>query len=84
MIRINPISINKFCIENDFMFADGFSGLTFFTVTVSRIAAARIVFFLTFVFSFAVIDVVYMNRVIIPDENVMITTKGSHLDMHSL
>jgi len=42
------------------------------------------VFFLIFVFSLDVIDVAYINSVIIPEENVMITTNGSHLDVHSL
>jgi hypothetical protein len=81
MIAIN---INKFCIENDFMFTEGFSELTFFNVRIISITRIKIDFFLIFVFSFDVIDAAYMNSVIIPDENVIITTNGSHLDMHSL
>jgi len=78
------INISRFCIENDFMFRDGFSDLTFFIIIDLNIMIIKIFFFLIFVFSFDVIDVVYINRVIIPDENVMITTNGNHLDMHSL
>jgi len=36
-------------------------------------------FFLVFVFLFDVMDAVYMNSVIIPDENVKIKTNASHL-----
>lgn len=78
------ISISRFCIENDFMFTGGFSDLTFFNVRTMRAAIMKSVLFLIFVFSLAVIDVAYINSVIIPDENVMITTNGSHLEMHSL
>jgi hypothetical protein len=81
MIAIN---INRFCIENDFMFIEGLSDLTFFSVKITKITRMKIDFFLIFVFSFDVIDAAYINSVIIPDENVMITTNGSHLDMHSL
>jgi hypothetical protein len=41
-------------------------------------------FFLVFGFSLDVIDVVYINNVIIPEENVITTMNGSHLDAHSL
>jgi len=84
IIRMIAINISKFCIENDFMFIEGFSDLTFFRVKIVSIITARIFFFLIFVFSLGVIEVVYMNSVIIPEENVMITMNGSHLDMHSL
>jgi hypothetical protein len=66
------------------MFTEGFSELTFFNVRIISITRIKIDFFLIFVFSFDVIDAAYMNSVIIPDENVIITTNGSHLDMHSL
>jgi len=66
------------------MFTGGFSDLTFFSVRIARTASTKMFFFLIFVFSFGDIDVVYINSVIIPDENVMITMNGSHLDTHSL
>jgi hypothetical protein len=81
MIAIN---ISRFCIENDFIFIDGFSDLTFFNVRIIKVTKMKIDFFLIFVFSLDDIDAVYMNSVIIPDENVMIITNGSHLDVHSL
>jgi len=84
MIRMVAMTISRFCVEKDFMFIDGFSDLDFFVSSINSTAMVIIVFFLIFVFSFGAIDVVYINNVIIPDENVMITTKGSHLDMHSL
>jgi len=79
-----PINISRFCIENDFMFIEGFSDLTFFSVRVANTINIIRGFFVILFFSFDVIDVVYMNNVIIPDEKVMITTNGSQLDAHSL
>jgi hypothetical protein len=81
MIAIN---ISRFCMENDFMFIEGFSGLIFFMVKIIRVIVVIATFFLVFGFSFDAIDVAYINNVIIPEEKVMITINGSHLDMHSL
>lgn len=40
--------------------------------------------FLIFLSSFGAMDAVYIKRVIIPDENVIITMKDSHLDIVTL
>ena len=71
-------------MEKDFIFLDGFSGLTFFTVSIANRAIMKIGLFIIFVFSLDDMDVAYINNVIIPDENVMITMNGSHLERHSL
>lgn len=54
-------------------------------VIVVTSSAIRIIgFFLVFIFSFDDREVVYINSVIIPVENVMMTTNGSHLELSSL
>jgi len=41
-------------------------------------------FFFSLLFSFGVMEAVYINKVIIPDENVRITTKAIHLEIVTL
>jgi len=69
------------------IFIDFFISFLLRGIVVSmRINGIMIIFLVFFIFlsSFGAIDAVYINRVIIPDENVMITTKDNHLDMVTL
>jgi len=71
-------------VENIFI---GSGALTVFVEVLSNtitIAGINTMFLFVFIFSLGAREAVYINNVIIPDENVMIITKGSHLDIVSL
>lgn len=66
------------------IFIDFFISLLLVGAVIIIIINGRMIIdfdFLIFLSSFGAIDAVYINRVIIPDENVIITMKDNHLDM---
>lgn len=73
------IIIIEVCLEKVFMDSFIILGEMNGTVVISSIATIAQEVFLVFIFSLGVSDATYTNKVIIPDANVKINTKASHL-----
>jgi len=82
IVIINSIisKIKYVCLENDFMVMLFFIVLVCEVINIVIMIIIVVYFFLILFFSFEVIEAVYMNSVIIPEEKVMISTMGSHLE----
>jgi len=84
MIKIIAIISKGFCAENDFMDIFVFFVVVFgVMVMISIINIASLIFFVL-VFSLGASEIIYMNSVIIPDENVIIVTNGNQFIMVDL
>jgi hypothetical protein len=83
IISVNTTTIIIICLEKFFILCFIvfvlFAGIAITIITIDR--GITLFLFLFFVFSFDLNEAVYMNRVIIPDENVRMVTNATHLLM---
>lgn len=81
MVKINITPITKITVilENAFIVIAYLPSFTFGTIKIIKKTIPTSIDLFCFLFSFADIEAVYMNKVIIPDEKVRIVTNAIHL-----